>query len=360
MSKVFTDVVAIALPVAGVLAEANLLRAFYREWKDEHKSRIRRRLRKGTIGTSHTVASQGRKGSTLITSAVLLATGFGGATYAQQEAAPSVSETKESAPKPELVGSAIGVQLNFDVTSAYFYRGIIQEDSGLITQPAARINFNLNDSSDFKVDGFVGTWNSFHGQKTGSQTRGDFTEYWYESDLYAGVTVTKDKLSLTTNYTILTSPNDAYETVQELGFTLAFDDSEWLKEWALKPYATLALEVGADASDGGDTDTGTYLELGIGPGFTFDASNTPITITFPVAVGLSLSNYYQDAAGNDDTFGFAQVGAKIAVPLGEPNRFGTWALNAGVSYLVLGDHTSDYNGGDDSEVVGTIGVQWNF
>jgi hypothetical protein len=278
---------------------------------------------------------------------------------------PTPPPTPAEAPAPadapgEPVGSAIGVQLNLDFTTGYFYRGIVQEDSGLIVQPAARVTVNLLESEALKLDAFVGAWNSFHGQKTGSRTHGDFSEYWYEADLLGGVTLTRGKLALTTSYTFLTSPNDAFETVQELGFTLALDDSEWLGAWAMKPYATLAFETGADASDGADSDTGTYLELGIGPGFSFDAGKTPVTITFPASVGLSLSDYYQDSAGDDETFGFAQIGVRASVPLGEPGRYGAWTLGGGVALLLLGDHTSDYNAGDDAEVIATVGVQGNF
>jgi hypothetical protein len=87
---------------------------------------------------------------------------------------------------------------------------------------------------------------------------------------------------------------------------------------------------------------------------------TPVTLTFPASVGLSLSDYYQNAGGSDDTFGFAQIGAKASIPLGEPGRFGTWTLNAGVSVLYLGDHTKAFNNGDDTELIGSIGLQWNF
>lgn len=255
---------------------------------------------------------------------------------------------------------AVSVQLNLDYTTAYFYRGIIQEDSGLLLQPAVRITANLMQTETARLDGFVGTWNSFHGQKTGAQTRGDFSEYWYESDLLAGATLTVGPVALTASYTFLTSPSDAYETVQELGFTVAIDDHSWLKQWSLKPYATLAIETGADASDGADSDPGVYLELGIAPGFTLHADSTPLNVSFPALIGLSLKDYYQNAAGADDTFGFGQIGAKVSMPLGEPGRLGAWTLNAGLSVLFLGDHTRDFNGGNDTEVVATIGLQWNF
>jgi hypothetical protein len=277
-------------------------------------------------------------------------------------ATPAEPAGERSVPKapasPDAVGSAISVQLNLDFTNAYFYRGIRQQDKGLIVQPAARLTTRLIDNNDLKLDGFIGTWNSF-GPNAGAQT-GSLVEDWYESDLYAGFTITRHKLTLTTSYTFLTSPSDAFQTVQELGFTLALDDSEWLKAWALKPYATLVLETGSNGSDSPELDNGLYFELGIAPGLSFDVATTPVTLTFPASVGLSLSDYYQDAGGDDDTFGFAQVGAKASILLGEPGRFGAWTLNAGVSVLILGDHTKDFNRGDDTEVIGTVGLQWNF
>lgn len=236
----------------------------------------------------------------------------------------------------------------------------MQEDSGLILQPSARLTVNLHDEDGLKVDGLLGTWNSFHGQKTGAQTHGDFTEYWYESDLMAGVVLTSGKVSFTASYTFLTSPSDAYETVQELDLTLAYDDAALLGEWAMHPYVMLGLEAGADGSDGAGLDAGRYLELGVAPGFSCDAWGNDVALSFPVTVGLSLGDYYQDAAGEDDTFGFAQVGAKASIPLDWGTRYGKWSLNAGVALLFLGDQTSDYNNGDDTNVIGTIGLQANF
>ena len=102
------------------------------------------------------------------------------------------------------------------------------------------------------------------------------------------------------------------------------------------------------------------MELGISPGFAWDTGQSQVTLSFPISVGLSLKDYYQDASGEDDTFGFAQLGVRGSMPLSSGTRYGQWTLNAGVSLLVLGDHTGDYNNRDEQEVIGTIGLQWNF
>jgi hypothetical protein len=360
---------------AVVLAELNLIRIFVNDWREGRREQARRRLRWGgpsAIGRSKDAAHSSARSCRGTVAAALVCGVTHSVALAQAPATPpapseatnhAASASTGEQPSVEkqtqpAVGSAISVQLSLDFTNAYFYRGIRQQDKGLIVQPAARVTAQLVDDADLKLDGFIGTWNSF-GPNGGTQTSA-LVDNWYESDVYAGFTLTHGQLSLTTSYTFLTSPSDAYQTVQELGFTLALDDSEWMKAWALKPYATLVIETGSNGSDSPDLDNGTYMEFGIAPGLSFDVGRTPVTLTFPASVGLSLSNYYQNSAGEDDTFGFGQIGAKASIPLGKPGRFGTWSLNAGVSVLFLGDHTKAFNNGDDTEVIGTVGLQWNF
>lgn len=303
--------------------------------------------------------------------ALLLSATFVVAPHAHSQAAsqpaPSASSVpnlttippeKEVAPHASI--PHFSLQFNLDATTAYFYRGIIQEDSGWILQPAARVNVTLHENPQFKLDAFFSTWNSLHGQKTGADQGPALNNYWYESDLAGGVSLTKGPVTLTTSYTLLASPSDAFESVEELGFTLALDDSAWLESLTLKPYATIAFEIGSNASDGKDSDPGTYLELGIGPGFSFDVQESTIAITFPVAVGMSLNDYYQDAQGDDDFLGFVQAGVRASIPLGSRGAAGAWSLNVGASMLLLGNHTREYNGGQDAEFIGVAGLQWNF
>jgi hypothetical protein len=360
MNESIAILVTTPLVAVGACAEAFLIREFLREASNQRADRVEREA-SGRLGGEGAGRALGLAGVCELALAVVSGAARAQTTDASDTSgAATVVGSSGSAADAPFAGSAIGVQINLDYATAYYFRGIVQEDAGLIIQPSARLTANLGATDDCKLDAFIGTWNSFQGQKTDASTRGDFTEYWYESDLYGGLVLTAGKWSLTTSYTFLTSPSDAYETVQELGLSLAFNDAEWLREWSLKPYATVAIETGADASDGADSDAGTYLELGIGPAFSFNVVRTPVTLVFPVAVGLSLSDYYQDSEGDDDTLGFAQVGARASIPLGEPGRLGAWTLNAGVSLLVLGDHTSEFNGGDETEVIGTLGLQVNF
>lgn len=363
MNDSWTTPVCVSLVTLGALAELNLLRIFVGDWRKARREDRERRFRSKAQPSPRARATVQSRPKHRVAAFIAAPAMIGSVAFAQDQTNPA-RPSDTSAPSPAVAlaapNNALSAQLNLDYTTAYFYHGIIQEDTGFIIQPAAKLTVNLYEEDDIKVDAFVGTWNSIHGQKTGSQTQGDFTEYWYESDLLGGVAFTTGKFSLAAQYVVLTSPNDAYETVQELDFTLAYDDSEALGSYALHPYALLAFEVGADASDGANSDTGTYLELGIAPGFSFDAGETPVSISFPASVGLSLNDYYQDAAGDDDLFGFAQVGVKASIPLPVSVRYGKWTLNAGVSALFLGDNTSDLNAGQGEQIVGTIGLQLNF
>lgn len=382
MNEFWITTLSILLVTLGVLAEFNLIRVFLSDWLEGRREERRRTFRPESVFPKYSFVPRARSvgawglscgslATLILPPSVAVGVSRAEETATQPLAPESANVTLPSINVERTAGSSVpatglsdtnkspfSLQLNLDFTNAYFYRGIFQQDKGLIVQPAAKLTVNIYEQADLKIDALLGTWNSF-GPNSGTQTS-DLVRDWYESDLMGGFVLTKGKVSLTTTYTFLTSPSDAYETVQELGFTLAYDDTDLLEKFALHPYALLAIETGADASDGGNSNPGTYLELGIAPGFSFDVGKTPVAITFPASIGLSLHDYYQNAAGDDDTVGFAQVGVRVSVPLPLGDRYGKWTLNAGVSGLFIGDHAGDFNGGKRQEVIGTIGIQLNF
>ncbi len=78
-------------------------------------------------------------------------------------------------------------------------------------------------------------------------------------------------------------------------------------------------------------------------------------------LGLAMHNY-EGANGHDSTFGFAQTGLQLAVPLGFiPPSAGSWEYSAGVQFLFLGDTTTELNQkGHDFEMILTTGVSVTF
>ena len=103
-----------------------------------------------------------------------------------------------------------------------------------------------------------------------------------------------------------------------------YDDSPYLEEWAVTPYALLAIEL-RDAENGSED---IYLELG-GANSTLRSSTAkacPVDLTFPFALGFSLDDFYQDAGDADNEFfGFLKLGAEASMDLDMiPANYGNW------------------------------------
>jgi hypothetical protein len=141
-------------------------------------------------------------------------------------------------------------------------------------------------------------------------------------------------------------------------FKLGVDDSGKLGKGAMKPYIALAQEFDTDAARGqadGGLNAGTYMEVGIGPGY----SGSKASIAFPVKVGFSLSDYYE-LDGVDNKFGFFSIGGIVTVPLGGTTSFGAWNIHGGVEYQALGTTTEALNGGESNQVIGSFGIGFSY
>ena len=239
------------------------------------------------------------------------------------------------------------------------FRGIRQNSTGVAIWPSADFAIAAySGSGGVKSVGLnVGTWNSLHTGDTG--TDGPSTKLWYESDFYSTLALGfGGGVSLSTTYTAYTSPNNSYSTVKEIMFKLAVDDSAHLHKAAVKPYVIVAREMdtapGLGQADVGNK-AGTYMELGVAPGY----AGSKAGIAVPVKVGFSLSNYYE-LEGTDNTFGFFSVAGIVTVPLGSTSKFGAWNVHGGVEFQKLGDTTKFFNGGDSSQVIGSVGIGFSY
>lgn len=258
------------------------------------------------------------------------------------------------------------VSAGVDVSNAYFFRGILQEDEGVVVEPWAQIEFTLFEREEGLRTLFldVGQWNSLHSGPTGSG--GDHTgpAAWYESDFFAGLSSDLGEgFVARAGYTLYASPNDSFPDVHEMGASLSFDDGSHWGEGAflgLRPSALIAFELDGQA-DGG-SDEGAYAEVGINPGFAVaGAEGRPVTLSFPVGVGLSLHDDYEDADGDDTTLGNVNAGASLGVPLTFlPESAGEWTLALSLRALFLNDALEEKNGGDGLEWIATAGLSISF
>ena len=241
------------------------------------------------------------------------------------------------------------------------FRGIQQNNTGFVTWPAFDLGLAAysGDGGLKSVTVNFGTWNSLHTGNTGLDSASG--KLWYESDFYATMGLGFGKgTSFSTTYTAYTSPNSGFTTVKELMFKFALDDSGYLGKAAVKPYVAIAQEfdtdIGRGQADGG-ANAGTYMEIGFAPGLAVPKAS----IAFPIKVGLSLSDYYENPlTGEDEKFGFFSIAGIVTVPLGGTTSFGSWNVHGGVEYQKLGTTTEIFNGGDSNQVIGSFGIGFSY
>jgi len=257
---------------------------------------------------------------------------------------------------------ALTITGSLDFLNQYMFRGIQQNNTGFATWPA----FDLGLAA-YSGDGGLksasinfGTWNSLHSGNTGSD--GPSGKLWYESDFYATLGLGfGGGTSFSTTYTAYTSPNSGFTTVKEIMFKFALDDSGKLGKAAVKPYIAIAQEFDTDIATGqadGGANAGTYMEIGFAPGY-YGISKA--SIAFPIKIGMSLSDYYENPlTGEDSTFGFFSIAGIVTAPLGPTTSFGAWNIHGGVEYQALGDTTEFFNGGESNQVIWSIGLGFSY
>ncbi|HEU5321157.1 MAG TPA: hypothetical protein VFX28_10165, partial [Methylomirabilota bacterium] len=182
---------------------------------------------------------------TIVTGMVglLAAAGIGlaaAAVHAQQApAAPAAAE--EKGPNTGRISLTAGV----DYATDYYFRGIVQETEDAIVQPYGSVTFRLYEGETglTGLNFTLGTWNSLHWGPTGDGGLNADPQLWYESDFYATLAATLFKdLTAGVTYTAYMSPNDFFQTVQEVAFSLGYNDSALLGPFALNPSVLLAFE----------------------------------------------------------------------------------------------------------------------
>jgi hypothetical protein len=134
---------------------------------------------------------------------------------------------------------------------------------------------------------------------------------------------------------------------------------------SLNPYGLVAFELDDAGQADSGTKKGTYVELGVAP----TVSGANVTLTIPVKVGLSASNYFEHNMGTalvpifeDSTFGYFSVAGMVTVPMG-PYR----NIHGGVELQTFGDTLKTKNAfGDDpgdpraATAIATIGIGFAF
>lgn len=246
-----------------------------------------------------------------------------------------------------------------DFANAYMFRGFLRDDTRLIMWPyvEAAVELHRSDEGVRAVTAHIGNWNSLHTGDTGSQGRSG--KMWYQGDIYGTLAVAfGPDIAVGATYTAYTSPNNSFHAIKELAFKVAVDDNDTFYDVGFNPYALVAFELdtlpGIRQADAGQR-RGTYLEVGVAPGWTDPA----VTVQFPIKVGLSLKDYYE-LAGVDQRFGFLSLGGIATVPLGRNTSYGSWNVHGGVEFQTLGNTPEMFNGGDQTKFIASVGVGFAY
>jgi len=280
-------------------------------------------------------------------------------TLAPASALAAETETAAAA-EAEEDGSRISGIIQIDFTNAYFFRGIQNERDGFIAQPWGELYFNLFSADeglirDVTIGG--GVWNSWHSEKTG---REHGPGPLYETDWYPLFSVGfENDITATLIYYWYSSPNGAFDTVEELNLKLEWDDSEVLGRWALAPWVNLAIETHLTSFG---PDKGEGVQLGIEPTlWELDNDAYPLSFTIPAELGLAIDDYYEEDDGSENAFGYASVGLLASLPItAVPENFGAWTVSAGGKILFLSETLQDVNRGDHvyPVVTASLGVEF--
>ncbi|MCA8975571.1 MAG: hypothetical protein KDC98_12685 [Planctomycetes bacterium] len=261
---------------------------------------------------------------------------------------------------------AVSGSWGLDFTSAYYFRGIVQENQGMLGQPHLELTYGLAEQVGpvRNLELRLGTWNSLHDGPSSAGGPGAKTSAWYESDFYLDLSGSLfDKWSASATYLWYSSPNAQFNTAEELLLGVSYDDKALWGEGfgGLQPRAALGFEMKGQA-DGGGT-LGRYLELAVEPEFELGKTGAlDWSLSVPVTLGLSAGNYYEHpVTGSNGFLGFFDIGAVASTPLPMiPSRFGPWQMSISLHSLVLGNSTKAMNAGDGVEWIAGLGFSTTF
>jgi hypothetical protein len=279
--------------------------------------------------------------------------------------AEAIAEDAAAAPPP----SRVDALFNLEFSNEYLTpRGMIVHDKGLTLQPLVIGLVDL-----YKSDCFInsltfvpGVWNDF--SSSGVSIHPPFGSspktHWVEIDPIVGISVGFAKrFKLDVTYTAFNMQILDIGTSQHLDTKLSFDDSDYLKAFALHPYVEFWQELDGKATDadvpeavfGPSPNSGShpapgssfYFEVGVDPSYTFkDAAN--LKLEAPCRVLLPNERFYGEYYANASTVGLFELGLKASLPMNfVPAGYGHWSCHAGFRYMYFVDdnlyHLNEFN-----------------
>ena len=172
----------------------------------------------------------------------------------------------------------------------------------------------------------AGTWTDFN-----PGHRPPNTQALNEFDWFVGANV---KIGQDWNagvqYVEFISGPSAFKTEKNLEFSLAFDDSKYLKTIQLKPYVKLFYAITGDSTVVTGKRGGTFdVEIGATPTWDLSPYSIPLTLSAPTWVTVGPESFWGAGGGNAGVF---STGVKATYALKLPPAAGHWSVYAGYQY----------------------------
>ena len=241
------------------------------------------------------------------------------------------------------------------VLTAYYAQGFLQEQDGVVFQPEAQGTWRIAGSERLSAGVFGGVFGSLHEYPTFIDDPHGPLDHLYEVDVSVGLTFDVGQLTVDTYYERSMSPSGAFDPYDIWMLEASYDDSGWAPDFSLQPWVSLYVEL-ANSLD--DLDPGVNLAFGIEPTWTWSGTRLgDLALRFPLAASLSLGDFYQDAAGRDDPFGYVACGIFLDVPL--RCMPGDATLELGATGMFFGQSLREYNERSDDTVL-SVGLTFSF
>ena len=250
------------------------------------------------------------------------------------------TSSAQDAASPELAPRFSG-SAQIGVADKYIYHGYILENQGAIIQPEFEVlaRFYSGEGILTKASLRLYVFSSFQTHESRDEKTDAMIHAWYEVQVETGIVLELAKhFTFSASYVRFESPNYAFIASNAAEFILSVDDSEWLGAYALHPHVSWFRPF-----PGGwqSSDEGSYFEFGIEPERSFGKSERPVTVSFPIAVGLGQKRYYLG-----EHFGFFSAGVAVSVPLAFiPTNWGDWNLGLSGAYYRLGRNVANSSNG---------------
>jgi hypothetical protein len=152
-----------------------------------------------------------------------------------------------------------------------------------------------------------------------------------EVDLFVGATATiATNFKAGAQYVQFISPQRAFHVEHNIEFSLAFDDSAYLKPLSIQPYVKIFYAVAGSSTVVTGSQGNTFdAEIGAIPKLDLHPFGVPVVLTAPSWFTVGPASYW----GGTSNFGVVSTGLKATYPLTMiPAKFGHWYLDTGIQF----------------------------